>query len=208
MFQTLLFGCLYESSFIIGYVLEIDFFNQSYFHHILKTLIYILQQDYLRLSLLVQLLDISLILNQIYKYSIRDLNQLINCSFLFIVSPLIKFIVDQVFNLSDKSIEVANFLPSKQILDVSNPIYSLIFVGQEGVEDRTQQTLDFFLFPVFTDLILFYDRFEPLDIVLDLLSLSQIIILFPPQQTSHLTLSLLNLRKHLSLLLIQFLQLI
>ena len=208
MFQTLLFGCLYESSFIIGYVLEIDFFNQSYFHHILKTLIYILQQDYLRLSLLVQLLDISLILNQIYKYSIRDLNQLIDCSFLFIVSPLIKFIVDQVFNLSDKSIEVANFLPSKQILDVSNPIYSLIFVGQEGVKDRTQQTLDFFLFPVFTDLILFYDRFEPLDIVLDLLSLSQIIILFPPQQTSHLTLSLLNLRKHLSLLLIQFLQLI
>ena len=208
MFQTLLFGCLYESSFIIGYVLEIDFFNQSYFHHILKTLIYILQQDYLRLSLLVQLLDIILILNQIYKYSIRDLNQLIDCSFLFIVSPLIKFIVDQVFNLSDKSIEVANFLPSKQILDVSNPIYSLIFVGQEGVKDRTQQTLDFFLFPVFTDLILFYDRFEPLDIVLDLLSLSQIIILFPPQQTSHLTLSLLNLRKHLSLLLIQFLQLI
>jgi hypothetical protein len=116
------------------------------------------------------------------SYPIRYFYHLLNCSFLLIFFPIIKFSIDNVFELFDELLKILRILtPSEEILDISNTTHSTILMRVNCIDNGLQDYFGLFLLFISCEFIVldYYRVF--FDLVLDVFCLSKIVMIPTPQ---------------------------
>lgn len=110
MLRWVLFEDFSQFAFILRNFLEVSLLDEGNFDLILKPLIHILQVYGLTLSLLVELLDESFILNETIWYAVGNSNDFLHCPIFALILPALHLHLDKTLELPQKLLEVIQIL--------------------------------------------------------------------------------------------------